>query len=509
MSQPRRVFVTKGKIIAAVVALLVIAGVAGAIVINQRASVTLVSVEAATRGSLSVMVGTSGKVEADETAEIYPPSAGTLASIDVTDGQVVKAGDLIATMDTALLDLQVAQAQAAYDAARAQAGTINATAPSSADERAASAAVSAARSAYEAASAQYELAKRGGTDPTALAQAEAAVAPAKLASNAASAAYDAFKTSVYDPAPEPKDPALVQALAALETARNQAAETLATAETALAALNAGPNPVLVAGAKAARDQAWAAYQGALAQQMKLASTDLGAARTSASSGVETARQALELAISNRERAEMRAPIDGTVVFGGAGASLAASAFGGGGSSAGKPSVGSAVSPASAPFSVVAFDALVFAAQVYEADFARIEVGQKVEISLDAFADETFAATVERIDRTAVTTTTGGTAFTVICRIQGGPDALTGMNGSAEIEVESIESVLSVPVEAVLDEGGETFVYVIDGGTAIRTVVAVGRFTDTRAEITDGLEEGARVAVTGLGELADGASVRVK
>jgi len=503
--------VTKGKIIAAVVALLVVAGVVAAIVINQRASTAEVSVEAATRGSLSVAVGTSGKVEADTTAEIYPPAAGTLATIEVTDGQQVKAGDLIATMDTALLDLQVAQAQAAYDAARAQAGTLDAQAPSSADERAASAAVSAARSAYEAASAQYELAQLGGTDPTALAQAEAAVAVAKLASNAATAAYDAFKTGVYDPAPEPKDPALVQALAALETAKGEAADALATAEAALAALNSGPNPVLVAGAKAARDQAWAAYQGALAQQLKLASTNLGAARRSADSGVETARQALQLAISNRERAGLRAPIDGTVVFGGgAGASLAASAFGGGaGSSAGKPSVGSAVSPAAAPFSVVAADALVFAAQVDEADIARIEVGQDVEVSLDAFADEAFAATVERIDRTAVTTTTGGTAFTVICRIKGGPDALIGMNGSAEIVVQSIEDVLSVPVEAVLDEGGETFVYVIDGTTAVKSVVTVGRFTDTRAEIADGLDEGDNVAVTGLGELADGASVKVK
>ena len=98
--------------------------------------------------------------------------------------------------------------------------------------------------------------------------------------------------------------------------------------------------------------------------------------------------------------------------------------------------------------MVAFDALVFAAQVDEADIARIEVGQAVEVSLDAFADETFEATVERIDRTAITTTTGGT-------------------------------------------------------------VTVGRFTDARAEITDGLDEGATVAVTGLGELADGASVKVK
>jgi multidrug efflux pump subunit AcrA (membrane-fusion protein) len=502
--------VTKGKTIAAVVAVLVIAGIVGAIVINQQASIIEVSVEAASRDSLSVTVGTSGKVEANETAEIYPPAAGTLASIDVTDGQQVKAGDLIATMDTALLDLQVAQAQAGYDAARAQAGTLNASAPSSADERAASAAVSAARSAYEAASAQYELAKRGGVDPTALAQAEAAVTVAKLASSAASAAYDAFKTAVYDPAPEPKDPALVQALESLQTARDAAARALETAEAARAALNSGPNPVLVAGAKAARDQAWAAYQGALAQQMKLASTNLGLARESASSGVETARQALELAISNRERAEMRAPIDGTVVFGGAGASLAASTLGGAAAgSLGTPAVGSAVSPASAPFSVVAADALVFAAQVDEADIAQIEVGQNVDVSLDAFADETFSATVERIDRTAVVTTTGGTAFIVTCRIKGGPDALIGMNGSAEIEVESIEDVLSVPVEAVLDEGGETFVYVIDGGTAVRTVVTVGRFTDTRAEIADGLDDGATVAISGLGELSDGASVKVK
>jgi multidrug efflux pump subunit AcrA (membrane-fusion protein) len=502
--------VTKGKIIAAVVALLLIAGIAGAVVLNQRAAVAEVGIEAAARGALSVTVSTSGKVEADETAEIYPPTAGTLASVEVTDGQQVKAGDLIATMDTTLPDLQVAQAQAAYEGARAQAGNIDAAAPSGADERAAAAGVSAAKAGYEAASQQYELAKLGGVDPTTLAQANAAVTVATIAYDAANAAYTAFKTAVFDPAPEPKDAALTTALDALKAARDEAAKALASATRNLAALtSAGPNPVLVAGAKAVRDQAWAAYQAALAQQIKLAATDLGAARASADAGVEAARQALKLAVSNREKAALRAPIDGTVVFGGAGASLAASALGAASAGAGKPAVGSAVSPATAPFSIVAFDTLVFAAQVDEADVTRIEVGQKVDINLDAFADETFSATVERVDRTAITTTTGGTAFTVICRMQGVADALAGMNGSAQIVVQSIDDVLSVPVEAVLDEAGETFVYVIEGGKAARTTVTVGRFTDTRAEITGGLDEGASVAVRGLGDLNDGAAVRVK
>lgn len=502
------------RVIAAAVAVAVVGGGVAWAVFGRDAGAVEVTVEKASRGPLEVTVSAAGTVAPGTKADVFPPAAGTLASIEVTEGQEVQAGDVIAVMDTKPLELQVAQAQAAYDAALAQAEAVNQQTPSSADEKAASAAVTAAWSAYDAAAKQYDLVSTGGlSDPTAVQQAQAAVSLAKAAYSAAEAAYDAYKTGVYDPAPEPKDPAIVEALAALEEAKQQAADAVAAAEANLAAVgSAGASPAAVASAKAARDQAWAAYQAAVAQQQKLARADTRKARASAASGVEAARQALEYAVNVLERATLRAPISGKVVFNGAVTGLSGGAFGGvqAASTAGKPVVGGAVSPASAPFTVVAFDDLAFEAQVDEADVANVRPGMKATVSLDSLPGRSFSTTVERIGTASVVTPTGGTAFPVTLRL---PDAngtvLLGMNGTAEIVVESLADVLSVPVEAVLDDDGVSYVYVVRDGRAVRVDVETGRLTETRAEIVRGLKEGDEVIVTGLSSLKDGAPVKVK
>lgn len=505
---------SRNKVLVGVAAVVIVAGGVVWAVVGRDAGAVEVSVEKASKGPLEVTVSAAGSVAPGTKADVFPPAAGTLASIEVTEGEEVRAGDVIAVMDTKPLEMQVAQAQAAYEAALVQADAIGQQEPSSADEKAASAAVSAAWSAYQAAAKQYELVQTGGvSDPTALQQAQAAVALAQAAYDAASAAYDAYKTSVYDPAPEPKDPAIVDALDALANAKQQAADALVAAQANLAALtSAGPNPVAVASAKAARDQAWAAYQAALAQQQKLAKADTRTARSSAAAGVEAARQALDYAASVLERATLRAPIDGTVLFNGATAGLPASALGGSGGASvgGKPVVGGAVSPASAPFTVVALDDLAFEAQVDEADVVNVKPGMKATVLLDSLPGRSFATTVERIGTASVVTPTGGTAFPVVLRLVGAKDTvLLGMNGTAEIVVESLPDVLSVPVEAVLDDAGTSYVYVVRDGRAKRVNVETGRMTETRAEITSGLKVGDEVVVGGLSSLKDGAAVKVK
>lgn len=499
---------SKGRVIAAVVALVVVGGIVAAVVLGRNASAPSVTVEPAKRSSLAVTVSASGKTEADTKGDIYPPAPGTLASIDVADGQAVKEGDIIAVMDTTPLELQVAQAQAAYEAALAQVDSVSQSAPSSADKAAASASVSAAYNAYKAASEQYNALKTAKPDPVAVAQAEAAVALAQASYDAASAAYDSYKTSVYDPAPLPRDAAMETALAALSLARDQAYASLSNAQHALSALLSGQGTAaaLVA-AKSAKDQAWVAYQGALAQQAKLASASTSAAKSAADAGVKAARDALDYAVANLEKATMRAPHDGTVVFNGAGAALAAAGISSG---SGKPTVGSSVSPAAAPFSVVYFDQLVFNAQVDEADIAAVNPGLKATVTLDALAADTFQSSVERIDKTSVVTPTGGTAFSVIIRLKDtGGKVLLGMNGSADIEIDSISDALTVPIEAVLDEVGKSYVFIAENGKAKKVEVTTGQLTDTRAQVVSGISEGANVIVSGISGLKDGATIRVK
>lgn len=115
----------------------------------------LVGVSQASVIPLSLTVSASGSLVAAHSAGVYPPAAGTVAKVLVTEGDSVKAGDPLATMSTGPLKLAVAQARAALAAARAQGEAVSNGLPSAIDRSAASAALSAARSQVSTANLNY------------------------------------------------------------------------------------------------------------------------------------------------------------------------------------------------------------------------------------------------------------------------------------------------------------------------------------------------------------------
>ena len=115
----------------------------------------VVGVAQATVAPMSVMVSASGSLVAAHTAGVYPPVAGTIASLKVHDGDRVRAGQTLAVMAKGPLRLAVAQARAAHTAARAQLAAVNNGVPSAIQHSAANAALSAARSQVSTANRNY------------------------------------------------------------------------------------------------------------------------------------------------------------------------------------------------------------------------------------------------------------------------------------------------------------------------------------------------------------------
>lgn len=115
----------------------------------------LVGVAAATVAPLSVTVSASGSLVPARSAGVYPPAAGTLASVRVHDGDAVGAGELLAVMAKGPLRLAVAQARAAHSAALAQQEAVNNGVPGAIEHSAANAALSAARSQVSTANRNY------------------------------------------------------------------------------------------------------------------------------------------------------------------------------------------------------------------------------------------------------------------------------------------------------------------------------------------------------------------
>jgi multidrug efflux pump subunit AcrA (membrane-fusion protein) len=106
--------VSRGRIIFAVVAVLVILVAVGAFALSAQSRVPQVTTAEVKKEDLTQKVTASGQTEADQEADVFPPTQGTLKMINVTDGQTVKAGQALATMDVRPLELQVEQARAAY-----------------------------------------------------------------------------------------------------------------------------------------------------------------------------------------------------------------------------------------------------------------------------------------------------------------------------------------------------------------------------------------------------------
>lgn len=441
------------KIIAAIVGLVVVGGIVAAVTLGGQGSGPEVETATVTTQELAVTVSASGKVEAGVSADVFPPAAGTLDTVEVSEGETVTAGTTLAQMDTAPLELAVAQAEAGLAQAKSQLANVGVTGGGSADVKAAKDGVTAAQKALTAA--------------------KAAESAARSAWNNADDFHEAMK-DLY--------PSSSTTVTAAATAEKQAYAGYKQAQAGVSQAQAG-----VSSAKAGLVKARAACPASQ--------------KAAARAGVEQAAEALSVAEQALEDATLLAPIDGVVLF-----NATPSASGAGA----KPAEGTAVSPAAAPFTVVDLEALKFTAEVDEADIDRVKTGMSANVTLDSFPGDEFVTMVARVNPAAQPTATGGTIFAVeLALVDTGKDVLIGMKGDAEVEVSSRGAALTVPVEALFSEGGTDYVYVVTNSTLKKTEITVGATTDTEVEVLEGLAEGDVVALSGSTQYTDGMTVRVK
>lgn len=132
------------------------------------------------------------------------------------------------------------------------------------------------------------------------------------------------------------------------------------------------------------------------------------------------------------------------------------------------------------------------ATVDELDIVDVEVGQSVDVEIDAFPDQTFTGTVKRIS--GVGTVSGGVASYEVTVLldEASVNLMDGMTASVEIIVADKQDVLLVPVEAVSTANGQNYVTLADGQTSF---VTIGASDDTNVEILSGVNEGDQVLIT--------------
>lgn len=164
--------------------------------------------------------------------------------------------------------------------------------------------------------------------------------------------------------------------------------------------------------------------------------------------------------------------------------------------------------------------------VDENEIVHVELGQAVEVTVDAVRDRTFHGRVVEVGSSGYTRAGQGDVkfFRVKALLEDAdPRLRPGMSLRAEIDVASHGDALVVPIQAVTEREGEEapaptagngavqVVFVVEEGVARRREVEAGLSTVTEVEVLSGLTEGETV-VTGpyrtLRDLEDGDRVRI-
>ncbi len=135
--------------------------------------------------------------------------------------------------------------------------------------------------------------------------------------------------------------------------------------------------------------------------------------------------------------------------------------------------------------------------INEVDIRKVKQGQKVILGLDAFPDASL--TGEVIDVANVgedREDSDSKVFEIIIGVNESDSTYRpGMTTSNEIITKTLEQVLQVPLEAIFNQEGITFVYRKDGVGISKQEVKIGASNDEFAVIEEGLKEADEVFLT--------------
>jgi multidrug resistance efflux pump len=326
-----------------------------------------------------------------------------VSEVLIEEGQNVKQGDALIRLQNDDLQASVAQAQAALDIARAQLAQLEEGARPE-EIAQAEASLRVAEANLSAAAAERDRLTGGAIDAQ-IAAAQAHLAAAQVEQKLAQDAYDVISRNEIGGTPE-------------EQARfrlNAANENVAAAQKAFdEALTGSTQAVRAAQANIAAATAQRDLAQARLDQLKNGATN--AQLDAANATVAQAEAALQAAQATLAETELRAPFDGTI------AQVTIDA-------------GQVIAPGIVVASIADLDRWqVETDDLSEVDVVNVQVGQSVQITVDALPGATLEGTVASINARSETKR-GDVTYTVKIDVNGDdPRALWGMTAQVEISV---------------------------------------------------------------------------
>lgn len=135
-------------------------------------------------------------------------------------------------------------------------------------------------------------------------------------------------------------------------------------------------------------------------------------------------------------------------------------------------------------------------QVDQTDIGKLVLGQKVNFTVDAYADKTFTGVVSNISKKPVTSS-NVIYYAVTVDINSAENLLNpGMVARVSIIASESKNVLTLPLSAIRTDKNGKYVVVMDQkGQTQNVPVTTGNMGEDRVEITSGVNEGDNVVVS--------------
>jgi len=476
-----------------VVLVLVTTALGGTMVYAQAAKVTTTYRTAVvTLGTISQSIGMAGNLAPVSQASLNFASAGTVQSVNVQVGTTVAAGTTLASLDPTLLEAQLSQAQANLSAAASKLTQDKAGAT---PQNLASAQNAVAAAQVAVSNAQTSLTDTQAINAQTVAAAQAPVTVAQTAVNADQTAVSqdqttlatdqaAMTTACATPGPTCTTDTATVAADQAKLASDQA--KLAADQATLAAAKSTLSSATVR-AQQSNDQAGAQLATAQ-QQLASARSSLAALQTGTSTQtlqIDEAQIQIDQVNVNTiqhelDGATLTAPIAGVVSQVNITAGQAVTGGGGGAAS-------------SSAIVLYTPGAYQITGTVSDSQVNLVAIGQTVEVT-PAGSTQALLGKITAI-APAATVSSGVATFGVTAQLSDSSNSIKpGMSATANIVVNQVVNVLTVPTSAVHTTATGSTVQILVNGKPQPVTVTTGASDPTRIQILSGLTVGETVVI---------------
>jgi membrane fusion protein (multidrug efflux system) len=213
----------------------------------------------------------------------------------------------------------------------------------------------------------------------------------------------------------------------------------------------------------------------------------GQARDEAENNLKVAEAALQLSEAKLAKMDLRAPFSGIIGLR-------------------SVSVGDYVKEGADLVNLESIDPLKVDFRVPEVYMRQVQVGQSLQVQLDALPGKTFEGKVFAVNPLI---DAAGRAVVIRAMVRNPDTSLRpGMFARVRLITRDAQDALVLPEQALVPQGDQQFVFRIQDGKAVRTKVEVGQRRDAKVEILTGVAKDDVVVTAGQLKLRDGAPVTV-